>query len=68
MSRALSLVTSWYSIHGPAARMYGSYGHLYVTSPTTESIDSYDPLTGAWTRLGKPQRGSSSKLAAHAMM
>jgi hypothetical protein len=46
--------TSWYSIHGPAARMYGSYGHLYVTNPATESIDSYDPLTGYWTNLGKP--------------
>ena len=50
--------SSWTYIGGPeekkAARMYGSYGYLFATSPSDESIFHYRAATREWVPYGKP--------------
>ncbi len=46
--------TQWNSIHGSAARLYGSSGYLFATSETDETIEQYNAATSTWTSLGKP--------------
>lgn len=47
-------VTQWNWVHGPAARMYGSYGSLYATSTVDESIEAFNQVSKTWISLGKP--------------
>ncbi|MFO0605672.1 MAG: M57 family metalloprotease [Polyangiales bacterium] len=46
--------TQWNPIGGAAARLYGSYGRLYATNPTDESIWRYEPANNTWYAEGKP--------------
>lgn len=46
--------TKWISIHGSAARMYGSAGNLYATASSDEHIERYNASTNTWQNLGKP--------------
>jgi hypothetical protein len=47
-------VTQWNSIHGAAARIYGSSGYLFAMSETGDAIEQYDAATNSWTSLGEP--------------
>lgn len=46
-------VTQWDSVHGPADRMYGSYGYLFAES-SNGNIERYNVSTNTWTNLGQP--------------
>jgi peptide chain release factor 3 len=47
-------VTQWNSIHGPAARIYGSAGYLFSMGETDDNIEQYHAASNTWTSLGKP--------------
>jgi hypothetical protein len=45
---------NWTNIRPAAARLYGAYGKLYVTTLSTEDIEVYSGSGSSWTSLGKP--------------
>jgi hypothetical protein len=43
----------WDPVHGPADRMYGQYGYLFVEN-SNGTIERYNVSSNTWTSLGQP--------------